>query len=75
MPATLTPFTVYAPGGACWMHPRLTWWATWLRARGYSGWLPRRKVRWCQAVWPEHTCPCGAYRILWKDEDYASEKE
>ena len=58
--------TVSAPAGWLWHHPRLTWWAAWMRAWGWQGWLPTWAVYTCFSAYPDHLCQCGAYRLVWK---------
>jgi hypothetical protein len=59
--------TVMAPAGWLWSHPRLTWWAAWLRRLGWRGRVPAWARRTCFSTYPDYFCPCGAYRLLWKD--------
>ena len=69
-------FTVYAPGGAAWSHPRVVWWARWLRAWGYTGRVPRGAVRACLAIWPAPRCQCGMYELVWlTGVTYADQEE
>ena len=66
-PAATPIATVLAPAGWLWSHPRLTWWADWMRRVGWHGWLPTWAVCTCWSTYPDHVCACGAYRLVWKD--------
>ena len=66
MPHTDPYVVVVAPALSDWHHPFLRPWAIWLRRLGYTGWLPSWAVGTCHTVYPESTCPCGAYHAVWR---------
>ena len=67
IPGALPPEDVLAPEGWLWSHPRLAGWAAWVRLAGWRWWLPSWAVRDCFCTYPDYLCPCGAYRLIWKE--------